>query len=119
MRNLTRKFDWHYMGQIYSGDFEKFCGLFRIYELYNLRLDFGPIAGSFLAWLVGGGPPSCTRLNLVYDCSIVSLLLIEKPSSLFSLFPLPKQIAVYSKTWFGFGRRSWTLPGKFHPCKIA
>ena len=49
---------------------------------------------------------------------IVSLLLIEKPSS-FSLFPLPKQIAVYSKTWFGFGRRSWTLPGKFHPCKIA
>ena len=33
LRNLHRKFDWHYIGQIY-GDFAKFCGRLRIYELY-------------------------------------------------------------------------------------
>jgi hypothetical protein len=26
-------FDWQYIGQIIGGDFAKFCGLFRIYEL--------------------------------------------------------------------------------------
>ena len=39
-RNLQRRFDWHYIGQIYSGDFAKFCGLLRIYELY---LTPGPL----------------------------------------------------------------------------
>ena len=34
MRNLHHRFDWHYIGQIYSGDFAKFCGLLRTYELY-------------------------------------------------------------------------------------
>ena len=34
MRNLHCRFDWHYIGQIYGGDFAKFCGLLRIYELY-------------------------------------------------------------------------------------
>ena len=33
LRNLHRRFDWHYIGQIYGGDFAKFCGLLRIYEL--------------------------------------------------------------------------------------
>ena len=32
-KNLQCRFDWHYVGQIYGGDFAKFCGL-RIYELY-------------------------------------------------------------------------------------
>ena len=32
--NLHRRFDWHYIGQIYGGDFAKFCGLLRIYEVY-------------------------------------------------------------------------------------
>ena len=27
------KFDWQYIGQIIDGDFAKFCGLLRIYEL--------------------------------------------------------------------------------------
>ena len=27
-------FDWHYKGQVIGGDFAKFCGLLRIYELY-------------------------------------------------------------------------------------
>ena len=31
--NLHRRFDRYYIGQIYSGDFAKFCGLLRIYEL--------------------------------------------------------------------------------------
>ena len=34
MRNLHRSFDWHYIEQIYGGDFAKFCGLLRIYEPY-------------------------------------------------------------------------------------
>ena len=34
LHNLYCRFDWHYIGQIYSGDFAKFCGLLRIYELY-------------------------------------------------------------------------------------
>ena len=28
--------DWHYIGQIYGGDFAKFCGLLRRYKLYCL-----------------------------------------------------------------------------------
>ena len=31
MQNLPRRFD---IGQIYSGDFAKYCGLLRIYDLY-------------------------------------------------------------------------------------
>ena len=34
MRNLHCRFDWHYIGQIYVGDFATFCGLLRMYELY-------------------------------------------------------------------------------------
>ena len=34
MRNLHRRFDRYYIGQIYGGDFAKFCDLLRIYELY-------------------------------------------------------------------------------------
>ena len=26
-------FDWHYIGRIIGGDFVRFCGLLRIYEL--------------------------------------------------------------------------------------
>ena len=38
MRNLHRRFDRrYYIGQIYGGDFAKFYGLLRIYELYWLR----------------------------------------------------------------------------------
>ena len=33
LRNLHRRFDWHYIRQIYGGNFAKFCGLLRIYEL--------------------------------------------------------------------------------------
>ena len=34
-QNLHHRFDSYYIGQIYSGDFPKFCGLLRIYELYK------------------------------------------------------------------------------------
>ena len=37
LRNLHRRFDWHYIRQIYGGDFEKFCDLLRMYELYFER----------------------------------------------------------------------------------
>ena len=35
MKNLHQVFDWQYIGQIIGGDFAKFCGLLRIYELYQ------------------------------------------------------------------------------------
>ena len=34
LRNLHRRFDLCRASQIYGGDFVKFCGLLRIYELY-------------------------------------------------------------------------------------
>ena len=34
LRNLHRKFERYYIGQIYGGDFAKICGILRIYELY-------------------------------------------------------------------------------------
>ena len=33
LKNLHLTFDWHYIGQKLGGDFAKFCGLLRIYEL--------------------------------------------------------------------------------------
>ena len=35
MQNLHRIFDRYYIGQIFGGDFAKFCGLLRMYELYQ------------------------------------------------------------------------------------
>ena len=35
LRNLHLTFDSHYIGQKYGEDFAKFCGLLRIYELYE------------------------------------------------------------------------------------
>ena len=37
LRNLHRRFVLYSNGQIYGGDFTKFCGLLRIYELYQGR----------------------------------------------------------------------------------
>ena len=36
LRNLHLTFDWHYIGQKLGGDFAKFFGLLRIYELYHI-----------------------------------------------------------------------------------
>ena len=36
MRNLYCRFVLWSNGQIYGGDFAKFCGLLRIYELYHI-----------------------------------------------------------------------------------
>ena len=38
LRNLHRRFDHYYIGQIYCGDFAKICGLLRIYEFYFFKL---------------------------------------------------------------------------------
>ena len=35
MQNLHRIFDRYYIEQIFGGDFAKFCGLLRMYELYQ------------------------------------------------------------------------------------
>ena len=34
LQNLHQLFDWQYIGQTIGRDFEKICGLLRIYELY-------------------------------------------------------------------------------------
>ena len=34
LQNLHLIFDWHYIGQKEGGDFAKFCGLLKMYELY-------------------------------------------------------------------------------------
>ena len=38
LQNLHCRFDWHYVGQIYGGDIVRFCGLLRIYELYQQKI---------------------------------------------------------------------------------
>ena len=43
LRNLHLRFDWHYIGQIYGGDFAKFCGLLGICELYLIKWYFKSI----------------------------------------------------------------------------
>ena len=35
MQNIHLTFDGYYIGYKSGGDFEKFCGLLRIYELYK------------------------------------------------------------------------------------
>ena len=35
LQNIHHRFDRYFIGQIYDGDFAKFCGLLRIYELYE------------------------------------------------------------------------------------
>ena len=34
LRNLYRRIDCYYMGQIYGGDIVEICGFLRIYEFY-------------------------------------------------------------------------------------
>ena len=43
MRNLQRRLVLCSNGQIYGGDFAKFCGLLRIYELYLAHVIEQPI----------------------------------------------------------------------------
>ena len=43
MRNLQCRFVLCSNGQIYSGDFVKFCGLLGIYELYSFITPVGPL----------------------------------------------------------------------------
>ena len=40
LRNLHRRFVLCSNGQIYSGDFAKFCGLLRIYQLYKTATQY-------------------------------------------------------------------------------
>ena len=63
MRSLHRRFNWHYIGQIYGGDFAKFCGLLRIYELYIIR--FGQNNSFF--------PSKITDFGCYEFCSVTNL----------------------------------------------
>ena len=46
LQNLHLIFDRYFIGQIYGGDFAKFCCLLRIYELY-IKKSWGPIMSNF------------------------------------------------------------------------
>ena len=50
-RNLHHRFDWHYIGQIYGGDFAKFCGLLKIHELYDSWKFKMPVPDFKLYWI--------------------------------------------------------------------
>ena len=45
LRNLYRRFDRYYIGQIHGGDCAKICGLLKIYELYLAQLSFDDFFG--------------------------------------------------------------------------
>ena len=65
MRNLRQLFDWQYIGQIIVGDFAKFCGLLRIYELYLMESAFfvtGIMGTKFLRWMVNVAKSSLSPL---------------------------------------------------------
>jgi hypothetical protein len=51
LQNLHQLFDWQYIGQTSGGDFAKFCGLLRIYELY-------------MYWILCCKPPSKRQMFL-------------------------------------------------------
>ena len=44
------KFNWHYIGQICNGDFANFCGLLRIYKLYQIVYKLSWVS-KFKVWL--------------------------------------------------------------------
>ena len=80
LQNLDRRFDWHYIGQIYDGDFATFCGLLRIYEL--IRKNELLIYSVVLSPIVSDAPAKliCTwwtkpRL-LMKECWILTLLVL-------------------------------------------
>ena len=96
MRNLHQLFDRQYIGQIIGGDFAKFYGLLRIYELYIKRFgqnnsffpskitDFGSYefcsVTNLQIWRAGVHPTLCNVFILQYHklfCSDNYLVLLS------------------------------------------
>ena len=74
MQNLHQSYDWQYIGQIIGGDFAKFCGLLRIYELYHAK-NYG------LKWKLLFIDPSIDKLKKVSEKSFkvfIKHLLVSK-----------------------------------------
>ena len=62
LRNLHQLFDWQYIGQIIGGDFAKFCGLLRIYELYlSCSREFGVTTPLLAKAGLGTSNPCCQQ----------------------------------------------------------
>ena len=61
MRNLHRRFDWHYIRQIHGGDFAKFCGLLRIKTFRRSLLQKHNILSDLLS-VSDDLSPECKRL---------------------------------------------------------
>ena len=64
MQNLHWRFVLCSNGQIYDGDFVKFCGFLRIYELYKSRLFFGVFLSLCQHWWCSVIKMGNLRLNL-------------------------------------------------------
>ena len=56
LQNLHRRFDWHYLGQIYGGDFTKFSGLSEymnfIEKYFSLKLLLRPMLNILLSFSI-------------------------------------------------------------------
>ena len=95
LQNLHHRFVLCSNGQIYGGDFAKFCGLLRIYELYKLfsrhswyiaiahihffwsackARNFNPISRVEIAWLVCWW---CDGWRSQYSARLVSKIYIK------------------------------------------
>ena len=71
MRTLHRRFDTHYIRKIYGGEFTKFCGLLRIYELYISSVFFhSTVARCALVAAALAGTYECSLAW--YTCSMFS-----------------------------------------------
>ena len=86
MRNLQHRFVWHYIGQIYGGDFTKFCSLLRIYELY-IYFRYGVCAEDWLLPVMCGS----VEIRTVYvgskqaKAAVISRLSSERAGTRFQV----------------------------------
>ena len=82
LQNLHRRFVLCSNGQIYGGDFAKFCGLLRIYELYYIRVSLcrtGYLDWGFCSVMQQEYPEWTSKVNsfvLHWSCSQSSLELL-------------------------------------------
>ena len=96
LRNLHRRFDLYYIVQIYVGDFAKFCGLLRIYELYLLSPTIGRLQNVLNViktnWMCSNNIASVQKKN----CA--TRWIIQKSSS-FGKINLPVTMRIRTPNW--------------------
>ena len=71
MQNLHRRFEWHYIGQIYGGDFAKFWGILRIYELYGSKSALNSTILVLIRLYIS------PKLDFIWFCFTISYVLCQ------------------------------------------